>query len=162
MWALLRIKCVGVAVRVCVCLSVCVWNKWKANNKLVHKYFGQTNNRSKMIPPQRFTPSKDLAQFQAETIYYVPHICTLCGSKWSAKGGRWREEEVCMCGRYPSGSTIVAVATAQKLQLYTHLPVLNCLTSNTKWPFSFIFMILPIPHMCGASSHPILSTLCRP
>lgn len=62
--------CWGLNVWVLLCL--CVY-KWKANNKLVHKYFGQTNNRSKMIPPQRFTPSKDPAQFQAETIYYVPH-----------------------------------------------------------------------------------------
>lgn len=85
-----------------MCVGVWVDNKWKANNKL-HKYFGQTNNSNKMIPPQRFTPSKDPAQFQAETIYYVPHICTLCGSKWSAKGGG-----VCG-GRNTSGSTIVAV-----------------------------------------------------
>lgn len=143
----------------CVCVSVCM-NKWKANNKLVHKYFGQTNNRSKMIPPQRFTPSKDPAQFQAETFYYVPHtyvVCTLCGST----SGRQMEAGA-MCGPCPSGSTIVAVATAQKLQLHTHLPVLNCLTTNTKWPFSFIFMILPIPHMCGAPAtpHPILQPPC--
>lgn len=106
-----------------------------------HTYTHPANNQNDTTPTIYPPPA------QAETIYYyVLHMYIVWRLLWSV-------------GR--CGSTVVAVgvcccllllaAKAHKLQLHTHLPVLNCLTTNTKWPFSFIFMIPPILDTCVTS-----------
>lgn len=104
--------CVCSATSGCLCVFVCTCGQQMKSQQL------QAPPR-RVLPPQQFTRLLTPSTNYLLCATYVHCVwCPLWSVGW--------------CGGAVVPWELLLAATAHKLQLHTHLPVLNCLTTNTK------------------------------